>query len=94
MLIWTLTFFSVLVTAALLGGAASWEGIFLGVRVGFFALVALVLLAQARRMIRRMAGSWEDAASRQCPSNRGPYRDIRLDRVHAAGKRERSARAA
>jgi hypothetical protein len=88
MLVWTLTFVCVVATAALLGGAASWDGILLAARIGLVVLLALALLAGGRAAMRRMAGPWEEAASRHRPSTRRPYRNVGRVQGHAAAKRE------
>jgi hypothetical protein len=88
MLIWTLAFVGVVATAALLGGTASWEGILLVARIGLVVSVALLLLAGARSLVRRMVRPWEHAASRPRLSAPRPYRHIGQVLDQAARKRE------
>lgn len=81
MLIWTLAFASLVATAALLVGVASWDGILLAARIGLVAALALALLSGARTVVRRIARPWEHAAwghrhsARQAHPNRGPVRE-------------------
>lgn len=82
---WTLAFVSVAAIAALLGGAASWEGFLVAARIVCAVALAVALIAAARAINRQMSRPGLDAATwRHAPARR-PYGVVGRLREHPRG---------
>lgn len=82
MRIWTLVFFSVASIVALLGGAGSWDTLWVAARVVVLIAMAVVLLAAIRGIVLRRVRPWDEGAGRHVPRTRARERE-RVRRPHS-----------